>query len=76
MTTAARHGRPLSAGLTAGLFMALAPLPVQVAVAAEMGLSDAEAARAISVVWATGAVASIVLCLAHRQPIAITWSRR
>ena len=64
----------VSAGLAAGLFFAFAPLPVQVAVAADMGLSETEAARWIFVVWATGAVASAVMSVAYRQPIAITWS--
>ena len=63
-----------SAGLAAILFYAFVPLPLQVAVAADLGLSDAEASRWIAVVWATGAIASIALSVAHRQPVAITWS--
>jgi benzoate membrane transport protein len=63
-----------SAGLAAVLFYAFVPLPLQVAVAADLGISDAEAARWIAVVWATGAVASIALSVAVRQPVAITWS--
>jgi benzoate membrane transport protein len=63
-----------SAGLTAVLFYAFAPLPVQVAVCASLGLSAGESSRWIAIVWATGAVASIGLSLAYRQPIAITWS--
>jgi benzoate membrane transport protein len=62
-----------SAGLAAILFYAFVPLPLQVAVAADLGLSDAETSRWMAVVWATGAVASIALSLASRQPVAITW---
>ena len=71
-----RSGTPqaVSAGLAAVLFYAFAPLPLQVAVAADLGLSEADASRWIAVVWATGAVASIALSAAHRQPVAITWS--
>jgi benzoate membrane transport protein len=71
---AAGRSQAVSAGLTAVLFFAFAPLPVLVAVAADLGLSDAEAARWLAVVWATGAVASIALSVAHRQPVSITWS--
>jgi benzoate membrane transport protein len=74
MMPAAGRSQAVSAGLTAVLFFAFAPLPVLVAVAADLGLSDAEAARWLAVVWATGAVASIALSVAHRQPVSITWS--
>ncbi len=73
-----RHGgggaQAASAGLAAILFYAFVPLPLAVAVAADLGLSAGEASRWIAVVWATGAVASIGLSIAHRQPVAITWS--
>lgn len=69
-----RHGTAIGAGVGAAIFFAFAPLPLQVAVAADMGLSSQEASRWILAVWGTGAVASIVLSLRHRQPIAITWS--
>ena len=64
----------VGAGIGACVFFAFAPLPVQVAVSAHMGLSADEASRWIFVVWATGAIASIVLSIRARQPISITWS--
>ena len=62
------------AGGSAFLLYAFVMLPLQVSVAHEMGLADRDAARWILVVWATGGVATIALSLAHRQPLAITWS--
>ena len=64
----------VGAGISAAIFFAFAPLPLQVAVAAQMGLTPGEASRWILVVWATGAVASIVLSARHRQPIVISSS--
>jgi benzoate membrane transport protein len=73
-----RHGpgrsAAVGAGISAAVFFAFAPLPLQVAVAADMGLTAGAASRWILAVWATGAVASIVLSVRHRQPIVITWS--
>jgi benzoate membrane transport protein len=68
-----RHAA-IGAGIGATIFFAVAPLPLQVAVAADMGLDRAEASRWILVVWATGAAASIALSIRHRQPIVITSS--
>jgi benzoate membrane transport protein len=64
----------VSAGIAAFLFFALGPLPLQVVVARDLGLSAAQSSSWIFVVWASGAAVSIALCLAYRQPIVVTWS--
>ncbi len=64
----------VGAGIGAAVFFAFAPLPVQVAVIADMGLDADEASRWIFAVWTTSAIASIVLSVRARQPISITWS--
>jgi benzoate membrane transport protein len=59
-----------AAGLTAFIWYACGALPLQLAVTDALGFSSGS----VFIVWASGAVASMVLGLRLRQPIAITWS--
>ena len=59
-----------AAGLTAFVWYACGALPLQLAVTDALGF----ASGSVFIVWASGAVASMVLGLRLRQPIAITWS--
>lgn len=77
LPVALRHvsgAAPVSAALTTGVWYAFGMLPVQVAATVRLGLTPAQAASLLFVVWAGGAVASLVLSLTFRQPIAITSS--
>jgi benzoate membrane transport protein len=58
------------AGLTAFTWYAFGALPLQLSVTAQLGLP----AGSVFIVWASGAVASIVLSARLAQPIPITWS--
>src|SRR5262245_8987322 len=60
----------LSAGLTAFIWYACGALPLQLAVTRELGLPTGS----MFIVWASGAVATILLCWRLKQPIPITWS--
>jgi len=60
----------ISAGLTAFVWYACGALPLQLAVTDTLGFSTGS----LFIVWASGAAASIVLCLSLKQPIPITWS--
>jgi benzoate membrane transport protein len=62
------------AGLTAFTWYAVGLLPVQVAVTAHFGLTQAQVASWLCVIWLSGSVASIALSLLYRQPIAIAAS--
>lgn len=62
------------AGLTAFVWFAFGMAPLQVVAAAKLGLSPGAASSLMSSVWLTGAVATLALSLAYRQPIPITWS--
>jgi benzoate membrane transport protein len=64
----------LSAGVTAFLWYAFGALPLQLSVADQLGLDPARASSWSSVMWLSGAVASIVMSLRYRQPIPITWT--
>ena len=59
-----------SAGLTAFIWYACGALPLQLAVVDQLAFSSGS----VFIVWAGGAVASIVLSLSLKQPIPITWS--
>jgi benzoate membrane transport protein len=63
-----------SAGASAFLWYAFGALPLQLSVAAELGLDPARASSWISIVWISGAIASIAISLRYRQPIPITWT--
>lgn len=64
----------LWAGLTAFVWYAFGTVPLQIAVAGQLGLSDAQTAGWIFIVWLSGAVFSIALSIYLRQPIPITWT--
>lgn len=64
----------LSAGVTAFLWYAFGALPLQLSVADQLGLDPARASSWSSIMWLSGAVASIVMSLRYRQPIPITWT--
>ena len=63
-----------SAGLTAFIYYAFGAIPLHLAVASQLGLSQAQSSSWIFIVWFSGAVASIALSLIYRQPIPITWT--
>src|ERR1051326_8460933 len=62
------------AGLTTFLWYAVGMVPVQIAVIGQFGLDRAQVSSWMFIIWATGAIASIVLSLAYRQPLATTSS--
>jgi benzoate membrane transport protein len=64
----------VSAGLTAFVWYACGGIPLQLSVAAQLGLTPAQASSSVFIVWTSGAVASIALSLRLRQPIPITWT--
>jgi predicted benzoate:H+ symporter BenE len=63
-----------SAGASAFLWYAFGALPLQLSVADQLGLDPARASSWISIVWMSGAAASIAISLRYRQPIPITWT--
>jgi benzoate membrane transport protein len=64
----------LWAGLTAFVWYACGGIPLQLSVAAQLGLTPAQASSSVFIVWTSGAVASIALSLRLRQPIPVTWT--
>lgn len=62
------------AGLTTFIWYAVGMVPVQIAVIGQFGLERAQVASWMFIIWATGAISSIVLSLAYRQPLATTSS--
>ncbi len=62
------------AGLTTFIWYAVGMLPVQIAVIGQFGLDRAQVSSWMFIIWATGAVASAVLSLVYRQPLATTSS--
>jgi benzoate membrane transport protein len=64
----------LSAGLTAFIWYACGGIPLQLSVAAQLGLTPAQTSSSVFIVWTSGALASIALSLRLRQPIPITWT--
>jgi benzoate membrane transport protein len=62
------------AGITAFVWYACGAVPLQLSVAAQLGLAPAQASSAVSIVWASGAVVSIVLSLRTRLPLPVTWT--
>lgn len=63
-----------SAGCAAFAWYLFGALPLQLEIAGQMGWSPEIAASAICIVWLTGAVASILLGMYYRLPLALTWS--
>lgn len=62
------------AGVTAFVWYACGAVPLQLSVAAQLGLAPAQASSAVFIVWTSGALASIVLSLRTRQPLPVTWT--
>ena len=62
------------AGLTAFAWFAFGMVPLQVVATTKLGLGPGAASSLICSVWLAGAVATLALSLAYRQPIPITWS--
>jgi benzoate membrane transport protein len=62
------------AGITAFVWYAFGTVPLQIAVASALARGPAETSSWIFVVWFTGGIASIVLTLAWRIPLPITWT--
>jgi benzoate membrane transport protein len=64
----------LWAGFTAFVWYAFGTVPLQLAVAGQLGLTSAQSASWIFIVWFSGAVFSIAVSAYLRQPIPITWT--
>ncbi|HEY3060231.1 MAG TPA: benzoate/H(+) symporter BenE family transporter [Chloroflexota bacterium] len=62
------------AGITTFLWYAVGMVPVQIAVIGHFGLDRAQISSWMFIIWATGAVSSVVLSLVYRQPLAVTSS--
>lgn len=62
------------AGLTAFLWYVFGALPLQAAVLARLGLSQAEASSWIFITWFSTAVSTVAISLYYRQPIPINWT--
>lgn len=62
------------AGLTAFVWYAFGAVPLHMGVSGQLGLSTAQTSSWIFIVWFSGALASIAVSLAYRQPIPITWT--
>lgn len=68
------NGPAFWAGLTAVVWYAFGAVPLQMAVASQLGLAPDQASSWIFIVWFSGAISSIALTLYYRQPIPITWT--
>ncbi len=62
------------AGITTFLWYAVGMVPVQIAVIGNFGLDRGQVSSWMFIIWATGAVSSVVLSLVYRQPLAVTSS--
>jgi benzoate membrane transport protein len=62
------------AALTAFVWYACGGIPLQLSVAAQLGLPPAQASSGIFIVWASGAAVSIALSLRLKQPLPVTWT--
>src|SRR5215210_2835808 len=61
-----------AAGLTTFIWYAVGMVPVQIAATGQLGLEADQVSSWIFIIWASGAVSSVVLSLVYRQPIPIT----
>jgi benzoate membrane transport protein len=68
------HAASMWAGFTTFLWYAFGAVPLQIAVAEQLGLSTPETSSWMFIVWFGGALSSIILSLHYRQPISITWT--
>src|SRR5438128_930825 len=62
------------AGLTTFIWYAVGMVPVQIAVIGQFDLDRSQVSSWMFIIWATGAVSSMVLSMAYRQPLATTSS--
>ncbi|MFN8632213.1 MAG: EAL domain-containing protein [Chloroflexota bacterium] len=62
----------IAAGVTTFIWYAVGMVPVQIAAVGQFGLDPAQVSSWIFIIWASGAVSSIVLSLLYKQPIPIT----
>jgi benzoate membrane transport protein len=68
------NAQAVGSGLTALALYLFAPIPIQVAVAAKLGLTPGQTAGWILAGWLPAGLGSIWLSLRHRQPIPIVMS--
>jgi benzoate membrane transport protein len=68
------HAASVWAGITAVAWYVFGAVPLQIGVAAQLGLDPAQTSSWIFVVWSTSAASSVALSLIFRQPLPITWS--
>ncbi len=61
-------------GITTFIWYAFGAVPLHIAVSEQLGLDTAQTSSWVFIVWFSGAVASLILTIAFRQPIPITWS--
>lgn len=64
----------LWAGIAAFIWYAMGTVPLHIAVSQQLGLTASQTSSWIFVVWASGAVSSVVLSVRYRQPLPITWT--
>jgi benzoate membrane transport protein len=62
------------AGITAFIWYAFGTVPLHIAVSQQLGVTAAQTSSWIFIVWASGAVSSVVLSVHYRQPLPITWT--
>ena len=62
------------AGLTAFIWYAFGALPLQIEIAAQLGLSPAQASNWVFIIWFAGSSVSILLSLICRIPLPVTWT--
>jgi benzoate membrane transport protein len=62
------------AGITAFIWYAFGTVPMHIAVSQQLGVTAAQTSSWIFIVWASGAVSSVVLSVHYRQPLPITWT--
>jgi len=62
------------AGITAFIWYAFGTVPLHIAVSQQLGITAAQTSSWIFIVWASGAVSSVVLSVHYRQPLPITWT--
>jgi benzoate membrane transport protein len=62
------------AGITAFIWYALGTVPLHIAVSEQLGITAAQTSSWIFIIWASGAVSSIVLSIHYRQPLPVVWT--
>lgn len=62
------------AGIAAFIWYAMGTVPLHIAVSQRLALTASQTSSWIFIVWATGAVSSVLLSVRYRQPLPITWT--